>query len=243
MNKKKIYPRAICNWPEDDRPREKLLKYGEHTLSNAELLAIIIRTGTSGKSAVDIARVLLQKFKTLRAMSGVDVTEFKQISGLKDAKISQIKAAIELGRRMMSEEKAFKGAVKSSSDVADYLMPLMRDLKKELFKVLLLDKRNSITNVVDMEMGTIDEVNPSIRDILLTVLKYQSPAIIVAHNHPSGDTEPSDADKSLTHGLIVAASAMELRVFDHIIIGDNQYFSFADEGLIEKYEMQTVANM
>jgi len=243
MNKKKIYPRAICNWPEDDRPREKLLKYGEHTLSNAELLAIIIRTGTSGKSAVDIARVLLQKFKTLRAMSGVDVTEFKQISGLKDAKISQIKAAIELGRRMMSEEKAFKGAVKSSSDVADYLMPLMRDLKKESFKVILLDKRNSITDVIDMEMGTIDKVNPAIRDILLTVLKYQSPAIIVAHNHPSGDIEPSNADKSLTLDLIVAASAMELRVFDHIIIGDNQYFSFADEGLIEKYEMQTVTNM
>jgi DNA repair protein RadC len=94
-----------------------------------------------------------------------------------------------------------------------------------------------------MEMGTIDEVNPAIRDILLTVLKYQSPAIIVAHNHPSGDIEPSDADKSLTQDLIVAASAMELRVFDHIIIGDNQYFSFADEGLIEKYEMQTVTNM
>jgi DNA repair protein RadC len=223
MNKKKIYPNAICNWPEDDRPRERLLKHGEHTLSNAELLAILIRTGISGKSAVDIARQLLQKFKTLRAMSGVDVTEFKQISGLKDAKISQIKAAIELGRRMMSEEKAFKGAVKSSSDV--------------------LDKRNSITNVIAMEMGTIDKVNPSIRDILLIVLKYQSPAIIVAHNHPSGDIEPSNADKSLTRDLIVAASAMELRVFDHIIIGDNQYFSFADEGLIEKYEMQTVTNM
>lgn len=243
MNKKKIYPNAICNWPEDDRPREKLLKHGEHTLSNAELLAILIRTGTSGKSAVDIARQLLQKFKTLRAMSGVDVTEFKQISGLKDAKISQIKAAIELGRRMMSEEKVFKGALKSSSNVADYLMPLMRDLKKESFKVILIDKRNSITNVIAMEMGTIDKVNPSIRDILLIVLKYQSPAIIVAHNHPSGDIEPSNADKSLTRDLIVAASAMELRVFDHIIIGDNQYFSFADEGLIEKYEMQTVTNM
>lgn len=243
MNKKKKNPNAICNWPEDDRPRERLLKHGEHTLSNAELLAILIRTGTSGKSAVDMARQLLQKFKTLRAMSGVDVTEFKQISGLKDAKISQIKAAIELGRRMMSEEKAFKGAVKSSSNVADYLMPLMRDLKKESFKVILLDKRNSIINVIDMEMGTIDKVNPSIRDILLTVLKYQSPAIIVAHNHPSGDIEPSNADKSLTRDLIVAASAMELRVFDHIIIGDNQYFSFADEGLIEKYEMQTVTNM
>jgi DNA repair protein RadC len=243
MKKKKFYPKAICNWPEDDRPREKLLKYGEHTLSNAELLGILIRTGTSGKSAVDIARELFQKFKTLRTMSGIDIIEFKKISGLKDAKIAHIKAAIELGRRMMSEEKAFEGTVKSSSNVANYLMPLMRDLKKEAFKVLLLDKRNSITNVLDMEMGSIDRVDPSIRDILQIALKYQSPAIIVAHNHPSGDIEPSDADKKLTRDLIIASSAMELRVFDHIIIGENQYFSFADEGLIEEYEMQAVRMM
>jgi len=243
MSKRTSYPKAICNWPEDDRPREKLLKYGEHTLSNAELLAILIRTGISGKSAVDLARELLHKFKTLRAMSGIDVSEFEQISGLKDAKIAQIKAAIELGKRMMSEEKAFEGAVKSSSDVADYLMPLMRDLKKELFKVILLDKRNSITDVVNMEMGTIDRVNPSIRDILLTALKYQAPAIIVAHNHPSGDVEPSDADKVLTRDLIVAAIAMDLRVFDHIIVGEDRYFSFADEGFIEEYEIQAVSKM
>jgi len=243
MNEKKEYPRAIRNWPEEDRPREKLLKYGEHTLSNAELLAILIRTGISGKSAVDLARELLRKFKTLRTMSSIDVSEFKQISGLKDAKISQIKAAIELGRRMMSEEKAFKGIVKSSSDVADYLMPLMRDLKKELFKVIFLDKRNNITDVVDMEMGTIDRADPYIRDILLTALKYQAPAIIMAHNHPSGDIEPSEADKSLTRNLITVATAMELRIFDHIIIGENRYFSFADEGLIEEYEMQAVSEM
>ncbi|MBO1225443.1 MAG: DNA repair protein RadC [Candidatus Scalindua sediminis] len=243
MKKKKFYPKAICNWPEDDRPREKLLKYGEHTLSNAELLGILIRTGTSGKSAVDIARELFQKFKTLRAMSGIDIIEFRKISGLKDAKIAHIKAAIELGRRMMSEKKAFEGTVKSSSNVANYLMPLMRDLKKEAFKVLLIDKRNSITNVIDMEIGSIDRVSPSIRDILQITLKYQTPAIIVAHNHPSGDTEPSDADKNLTRDLIVASSAMELRVFDHVIIGENQYFSFADEGLIEEYEMQVVKKM
>ena len=243
MSKRTSYPKAICNWPEDDRPREKLLKYGEHTLSNAELLAILIRTGISGKSAVDLARELLHKFKTLRAMSGIDVSEFKQISGLKDAKIAQIKAAIELGRRMMSEEKAFEGTVKSSSDVADYLIPLMRDLKKELFKVILLDKRNSITDVVNMELGTIDRVDPSIRDILLTALKYQAPAIIVAHNHPSGDVEPSDADKVLTRDLIVAAIAMDLRVFDHITVGEDRYFSFADEGFIEEYEIQAVSKM
>lgn len=241
MNNKsetKKYPLSIRNWPEDDRPREKLLKYGEHVLSNAELLAILIRTGTAGKSAIDLGRELLNKFKSLRAMSGVDVSEFKEINGLKDAKIAQIKAAIELGRRMMSEEKAFHGAVKSSADVVDFLMPLMRDLKKELFKILLLDKGNHVSEVIDIDVGTVDRVNPSVRDVLMTALKYQSPSMILAHNHPSGNIKPSDADKRLTKDLVKAAMAMELRIFDHVIIGENSYFSFADDGLIEEYEIE-----
>jgi DNA repair protein RadC len=236
----KKYPSSIRNWPEDDRPREKLLKHGEHVLSNAELLAILIRTGTTGKSAIDLGRELLNKFKSLRAMSGVDVSEFKEIMGLKDAKIAQIKAAIELGRRMMSEEKAFNGMVKSSSDVVDFLMPLMRDLKKELFKILLLDKGNRIFEVIDIDTGTVDRVNPSVREILMVALKYQSPAMILAHNHPSGNIAPSEADKRLTQDLVKAASAMELRIFDHVIIGENAYFSFADEGLIEEYEIEAI---
>lgn len=241
MNKKsetKKYPLSIRNWPEDDRPREKLLKYGEYVLSNAELLAILIRTGTTGKSAIDLGRELLNKFKSLRAMSGVDVSEFKEISGLKDAKIAQLKAAIELGRRMMSEEKAFHGVVKSSADVVQFLMPLMRDLKKELFKILLLDKGNHVSEIIDIDVGTVDRVNPSVRNILLTALKYQSPSMILAHNHPSGNIKPSDADKRLTKDLIKAALAMELRIFDHVIVGENSYFSFADEGLIEEYEIE-----
>jgi len=236
--KTKKYPLSIRNWPEDDRPREKLLKYGEHVLSNAELLAILIRTGTTGKSAIDLGRELLTKFKSLRSMSGVDISEFKEICGLKNAKIAQIKAAIELGRRMMSEEKAFHGVVKSSADVVEFLMPLMRDLKKELFKILLLDKGNRISEVIDIDMGTIDRVNPSVRDILMTALTHQSPAMILAHNHPSGNIEPSEADKQLTKDLVKASLAMELRIFDHIIIGENAYFCFADEGLIEEYEIE-----
>jgi len=234
----KKYPLSIRNWPEDDRPREKLLKHGEHVLSNAELLAILIRTGTTGKSAIDLGRELLNKFKSLRAMSGVDISEFKEIAGLKEAKIAQLKAAIELGRRMMSEEKAFHGVVKSSADVVDFLMPLMRDLTKELFKILLLDKGNRVSEVIDVDLGTVDRVNPSVRDILITALKYQAPSMIVAHNHPSGNIEPSEADKRLTQNLVKAALAMGLRIFDHVIIGENSYFSFADEGLIEEYEIE-----
>ena len=241
MNKEtktKKYPSSIRNWPEDDRPREKLLKYGEHALSNVELLAILIRTGTTGKSAIDLGRELLNKFKSLRSMSGVDISEFKEIAGLKDAKIAQIKASIELGRRMMSEEKAFHGVVKSSADVVDFLMPLMRDLKREHFKIILLDKGNSISEVIDIDIGTVDRVNPSVRDILMTALKYQSPSMILVHNHPSGNIKSSEADKRLTKDMVKAALAMELRIFDHVIIGENSYFSFADEGLIEEFEIE-----
>ena len=243
MKKNKKYPNAINNWPVDDRPREKLLKFGEQTLSNAELLGILIRTGSPGKSAVDIAREILNKFKRLRDMTGVDIAEFKKISGLKDAKIEHIKAEIELGKRLIIEEKAFSISIKSSKNVADYLMPLMRDLKNETFQLLLLDKRNCIIDTKKMSNGNIDNVRPSIRDILVFALNYKASAIIVAHNHPSGNVEPSNADKDLTKNIILSATAMELRLFDHIIIGENKYFSFADEGLIEEYEMQTVANL
>jgi DNA repair protein RadC len=241
--KNKKYPVSIRNWAEEDRPREKLLKYGEHALSNAELLAIMIRTGTPGRSAVDIGRELLHRFKSLRSMSSVDVSEFKKILGLKDAKIAQIKASIELGRRMISEEKALTGSVKSSSDVSDFLMPLMRDLKKEYFKLLLLDKENTVINVIDIDQGTVDKANPYIRDILQFAIQYHAPAMIVAHNHPSGSVEPSEQDKILTRDLIIASNAMELRVFDHIIIGDDQYFSFADAGLIEEFEMLSISRL
>ena len=241
--KSKKYPVSIRNWAEEDRPREKLLKYGEHALSNAELLAILIRTGTPGRSAVDIGRELLHKFKSLRSMSGVDVSEFKKILGLKDAKIAQIKAAIELGRRMLSEEKVLEGSIKKSSDVANFLMPLMRDLKKERFMLLLLDRRNAISDVIDIDHGTVDRANPYIRDILQSAIKYSAPSIIVSHNHPSGSATPSKDDKSFTKSLMMAAKATGISFFDHIIIGDNSYFSFADEGLIEEYEMRAIREL
>jgi DNA repair protein RadC len=237
------YPASIRYWSAEDRPREKLLKHGEHTLSNAELLAILIRTGTPGRSAVDIGRELLHKFKSLRAMSGIDVSEFKEINGLKDAKIAQIKAAIELGRRMLSEEKALDDPVKCSSDVANFLMPLMRDLKKERFVLLLLDRRNAITDVIDIDHGTVDRANPYIRDIIQTAIRYNSPSIIVAHNHPSGAVTPSGDDKTFTKSLMMATKATGITFFDHIIIGNNRFFSFADEGLIEEYETRAVREL
>jgi len=240
---KKTYDRAIANWPEEDRPREKLLRYGAHTLSNAELLAILIRTGTQGSSAVDLARELLRKFKTLRAISACDPAELHEIKGLSTAKVAQIKAAVELGRRMMSEERALEGPIRSSSDVAEYLMPLLRDLKHEMFKVVLLDRRNGVLDVVDIDEGDVAKTHPSIRKMMLRAAQAYAAGLIAVHNHPSGDPTPSEQDKVLTRDLVIAGRAMDIRVFDHLIIGDGRYFSFADEGLIEEYEMQAIMAM
>jgi len=240
MTPKKVYERAILNWPEEDRPREKLLRHGAHTLSSAELLAILIRSGVEGSSAVDLGRELLRKFETLRAIGACDPAELMEIKGLSTAKVAQIKAAVELGRRMISEERALEGPIRSSSDVADYLMPLLRDLKQETFKVVLLDRRNSVLDVVDIDEGNVASTQPSIRKIMLRAAQAYASAIIAVHNHPSGDPTPSEQDKLLTRDLVGAGRAMEIRVFDHLIIADGRYFSSADEGLIEDYEMQAV---
>jgi DNA repair protein RadC len=238
--KRKTDDNAIANWPEDDRPREKLLKHGAQMLSNAELLAILIRTGVKGSSAVDLGRELLRKFKTLRQMSASDDAEFRGIKGLSTAKIAQVKAAVELGRRMMSEERALEGAVRSSADVAEYLMPLLRDLKHETFKAVLIDRRNHVLTVADIDDGDVAETQPSIRKIMLRAAQAYAAGLIAVHNHPSGDPTPSEQDKLLTRDLVIAGRAMEIRIFDHLVIGDGRYFSFADEGLIEEYERQAV---
>ncbi|HOO89995.1 MAG TPA: DNA repair protein RadC [Syntrophales bacterium] len=237
------YPVPIREWSEDDQPREKLLKYGEHALSNAELLAILIRTGMPGRSAVDIGRELLHRFKSLRAMSSVDLSEFQKIKGLKNAKIAQIKAAIELGRRMISEEKTLSDPVRHSSDVADLLMPLMRDLKKERFVLLLLDGRNAVSDMIDIDYGTVDRANLYIRDIIQTAIRHNAPSIIVAHNHPSGATIPSENDKAFTRSLMMAAKATGISFFDHIIIGNDNYFSFADKGYMGEYETKAIREL
>ncbi len=241
--RKVSYPVPIREWSEDDRPREKLLKYGEHALSDAELLAILIRTGTPGRSAVDIGRELLHRFKSLRAMGGADISAFKEVSGIKKAKIAQIKAAIELGRRMLSEEKKPSTPIRHSSDVADFLMPLMRDLEKERFVLLLLDGRNAVSNMIDIDYGTVDRANPYIRDIIQTAVRNNAPSIIVAHNHPSGATAPSENDKAFTRSLMMAAKATGVNFFDHIIIGNDDYFSFADKGFIGEYETRAIREL
>ena len=230
---RKVYEKAIKNWPKDERPREKLFREGEHKLSNTELLAILLRSGVKGESAIDLARKILQKFKTFRNMSHTDIRDWKEFKGLGQAKIAQIKAAIEIGRRFREEEIREKPLqIKSSCDVVEIMMPRMRDLKKEVFKILLLNSKNRILDIVEITEGTVNQANPIIREIFEKALQSYASSIICVHNHPSGDPTPSSEDKTFTRELIQAGKILQTKVLDHIIVGDNKYFSFADEGMI-----------
>ena len=226
------YNQSICSWPEDDRPRERMLKYGEHKLSNSELLAILLRTGMKGQSALDLARNILNRFKTFRQMSKAGFNEWKSIKGVGSAKVSQIKAAIEIGRRFgEAEVKHEAHKIRSSRDVAEMLMPRMRDLKNEVFKVIHLDSQNGVIDVLEESEGTVNQANPFIREIFKNALERYSVSIICVHNHPSGSHEPSREDKMFTRKLFEAGRIMQINVLDHIIIGNDLYYSFADNGL------------
>lgn len=222
---------SIREWSPDDRPREKLLSQGERSLSTAELLAIILRTGTKGTSATDLARQILSRFGSLRNMSHTDRRSWRAFKGLGPAKIAQMKAALELGRRLSEEEsKEMRPQIKSSRDVAEILMPQMRDLKKEVFTVVFLNSRNRIIATEDMAQGTVNHAAPIIREIFQRALEHFAVSIICAHNHPSGHVTPSVEDKAFTRKLTESGDILGVKVLDHLVIGGGQYYSFSEMG-------------
>lgn len=226
-------PEGIKSWPQDDRPREKLLKKGAGALSNSELLAILLRTGVKGNSALDLARKMLAKFGTFRNMSHTDAREWEEFKGLGPAKIAQIKAALEIGRRFREDEfLGGKQKIATAKDVVDIIMPQMRDLKTEVFKVIYLNSNNKIIDIADAAVGTVNQAGPIVREIIHAALQKFAAAIICVHNHPSANIAPSPEDKKITGELSAAAKLLGIRMLDHIIIGDGSYFSFADEGMI-----------
>ena len=225
---------SIKNWPADDRPREKLLKNGEKSLSDAELLAIILRTGVQGHSALDIARAVVNKFGTFRELSQARARDWTNFKGLGPAKIAQIRAAIEIGRRFFEGQiNAKKIRIEKAKDVASLLSPRMRDLKKEAFRVLYLDVKNRLINICELSDGTVDEVNPIVREIFHKALESFAASFICVHNHPSGICEPSIEDRNLTRDIQKISAPIKINFLDHVILGDNSYFSFAEEGLLE----------
>lgn len=224
-----IYKPSIKKWPKDERPRERLFKYGEHTLTNAELLAILFQNGSEGLSAVELGREVIAHFRTFRNMSHTDVQELRRFKGVGDAKIARIRSAFEIGRRLMTERKCKSSVVNSPRDVADLLMPRLRDIKKEIFKILLLDSKNRIIDILEIEEGTVDSAAPQIREIVLKALQKFAVSIIAVHNHPSGDPDPSEEDIVFTENLKKAGEVLQLNVLDHVIIGDSNFYSFANK--------------
>lgn len=230
---KKINPNAIKNWPQDDRPREKLLKKGAQSLSNSELLAILLRTGIKGESAIDLARKIIDKFKTFRNMSHTDSRDWSEFKGLGVAKVAQIKAALEIGRRFREDEVSVgKQKITSAKDIVDILIPQLRDLKTEVFKVVYLDSNNRIIDIADAAIGTVNHAMPIVREIIHGALQKFAASIVCVHNHPSANIAPSTQDKKFTKELSEAGKLMEIKLVDHIIIGGDKYYSFSDEGVL-----------
>jgi DNA repair protein RadC len=210
-----------------------LLKHGEHKLSDTELLAVLLRSGSKGQSAIDLARKIIQKFKTFRDMSHTDARDWQEFKGLGQAKIAQIKAAIEIGRRFLVQAKDPKDKVTNVKDIVSIYIGRMRDLKKEVFKVLLLDNRNYIISNIEITEGTVTLAHPIIREIISRSLQAFASSIVCVHNHPSGNCMPSKADRDFTRKLHHACEIMHIKLMDHIIIGNNSYYSFADRGELE----------
>ena len=225
----------IRKWPVAERPRERLLRDGPGALTDGELLAILCRTGRAGMSALTLARQLLTRFGSLRALDAAEVEVLRETPGLGPAKIAQLKAAFELGRRAQSEVKRPKGAATSSRSVYAFLQPLLRDRPREAFLVLLLNRRHRILDVVTVSEGSLAESPVYPREVLAAAQRGNAAALILAHNHPSGHPAPSPEDHAVTEELVCAGRLLQIPVLDHLIVGEADYFSFSDAGLIAQY--------
>jgi DNA repair protein RadC len=223
---------AISDWPEDDRPREKLLAKGPDSLSDAELLAIFLRTGRKGQSAVDLARELLRKFGSLEGLLAAGRTEFCSVPGLGGAKYAQLQAATELVRRALAAEIKSGINLSSPAAVRDFLRLSIQHRQVEIFVGLFLDAQNRVIAVEELFSGTLTQTSVFPREVVRTALHHNAAAVIFAHNHPSGVAEPSHADETLTHALKEALALIDVRVLDHFVVGRGATLSFAERGLL-----------
>jgi DNA repair protein RadC len=221
---------GIRDWPAAERPREKLLARGAGALSDAELLAIFLRTGMAGKSAVDLARELLTRFDGLRPLLAAEQSEFCAVPGLGPAKYAQLHAVLEMARRHLEQELAQSSPLTDPAATRRYLQAALRDRPHEVFACLYLDNRHRVLAFEELFRGTIDGASVYPREVVKAALKHNCAAIIFAHNHPSGVAEPSQADRSLTDRLQRALELVDIRVLDHIVVGEGAPVSFAERG-------------
>jgi DNA repair protein RadC len=221
---------AITDGPDAERPREKLLARGAEALSDAELLAIFLRTGTAGRSAVDLARELLERFGGLRPLLGADEAAFCAAPGLGQAKYVQLRAVAEMTRRYLGEALHRGEPIESAASARDYLTARLRDSPREVFACLFLDTRHRVLEYEELFFGTIDGATVHPREVVRRALHHNAAALIVAHNHPSGVAEPSAGDRDITDRLRRALELVEVRLLDHFVIGDGAPVSLAQRG-------------
>lgn len=229
---KNIQNLPIREWPEGDRPREKLLNNGPDSLGDAELLALFIRTGLPGKTALDIARDALLKAGGLRDLLNLPPSQLCEMKGIGVAKYVQFQAGLELGRRYLMEKMEKGDAIANPQMSRDYLTLQLRDKPYEAFFVMFLDSKHRVIHHQELFRGTIDNASVPVREVVKEALKHNAAALIVAHNHPSGVAEPSAADKSLTQTLYLALDMVGVKLLDHFVVGESEVISFAEMGAL-----------
>jgi DNA repair protein RadC len=223
----------ITDWAVEDRPREKLIQKGTSSLSDAELLAILISSGTKDKSAVDLGRELLVTVNNnLNSLGKLTISDLKKIRGIGTARAVTIAASLELGRRRKLSEVQYIPQIRSSKDVADIFQPLLSDLSHEEFWILFLNRSNKVINRMKLSQGGVSGTVTDVRLVMKEAIECLASGIIVCHNHPSGNLNPSESDSKITQKIKEAGSLLDIQLLDHLIISDMDYYSFADNGML-----------
>ncbi len=225
---------SIRHWPQNERPREKLIQSGAQSLTDAELLAIFLRTGIKGQSAVDLARQLILEFGSLAALMGASREQFCQAKGLGDAKFAQLQSVMEMAKRYFASELQKPISASSSQTVKAYVASQMRGLSREAFAVLCLDSQFQLIHFETLFWGTINSTEVHPREVVKLALQHNANALILTHNHPSGVTTPSAADIQITQQLQQALSLVDIQILDHLIVGGHEVSSMAELGLMDK---------
>jgi len=230
---------GIAQWPETERPRERLLAHGPQALTNAQLLAILLRVGRHGSSAVQVGMDILDQLGDVAGLAQCGIEELCAVPGVGEAKAAQLKAALELGKRALAGPLTKGAKITSSRDLFTHYHPTLRDLRHEVFRVILLDAKHAIMRDATVSEGslTLSIVHP--REVFTLAVKESAAAVIFLHNHPSGDPTPSQEDHVLTARLVSAGEVLGIRVLDHLVIGDGRYVSFADQGWLTNHGTDT----
>ncbi|MGN6389028.1 MAG: RadC family protein [Burkholderiaceae bacterium] len=223
---------AITDWPEEDRPRERLIRQGPQALSDAELLAVFLRVGVAGKSAVDLGRDMVSRFGSLNGLFAASLAEFSAVNGLGPAKFAQLQAVLELARRALAEGLENGDVLDSPDAVRAYLRLLLANRPQECFVVLFLDVRNRVIGSSELFRGTLTHASVYPREVVKAAMARNAASLILAHNHPSGTADPSAADRTLTRTLQQALMLVDVRVLDHFVVAREGVYSFAEHGLL-----------